>query len=163
MSQPNGSMGPSTASSSVSPSPPLSRIGLNAHKAGMEGIDKAKIDQIILEASKGSKYYENEVRREQQVTKRVNAMLDNLKRLTPAQIQSALKTVDKELEALEKTRDLAHIIVHVDMDAFYAAVETKNNPRLKDVPMAVGGYSMLVRYNDVVMYITSNHKVCCYQ
>ena len=28
--------------SSLSPSPPMSRIGLNAHKAGMEGLDKKK-------------------------------------------------------------------------------------------------------------------------
>ena len=36
-------------------------------------------------------------------------------------------------------------IVHVDMDAFYAAVEMRDNPALKDVPMAVGGSSMLVK------------------
>ncbi|MGZ5279789.1 MAG: DNA polymerase IV, partial [Pseudobdellovibrionaceae bacterium] len=30
-------------------------------------------------------------------------------------------------------------IIHVDMDCFYAAVEEKYNPKLKGVPMAVGG------------------------
>lgn len=29
------------------------RIGLNDNKAGMEGLDKEKINQIIMEASKG--------------------------------------------------------------------------------------------------------------
>ena len=33
-------------SSSGQPSPPLSRIGLNDHKAGMEGLDKEKINQV---------------------------------------------------------------------------------------------------------------------
>ena len=124
--------------------PPISRIGLNAHKAGMEGLDKAKINEIILEASKGSKFYENEVRKERQVTERINRMTAALRGLTPTQKLSAQRAADKEVERLEAGRDLSRIVVHVDMDAFYAAVETRDEPRLKDVPMAVGGYSMLV-------------------
>lgn len=30
-------------------------------------------------------------------------------------------------------------IIHVDMDAFFAAVEMRDNPALKNIPMAVGG------------------------
>lgn len=45
---------------------------------------------------------------------------------------------------LEKRRNLARVIVHVDMDAFYAAVEMRDCPELKDKPMAVGSMSMLV-------------------
>ena len=130
--------------SSLSPSPPMSRIGLNAHKAGMEGLDKNKINQIILEASKGSKFYENEVKKEQQVTARINHLLEELEKITPAQKLSALKAADREIQALEASRDLSHIIVHIDMDAFYAAVEMRDNPKLKDVPMAVGSNYMLV-------------------
>ena len=125
-------------------SAPLSRIGLNDNKAGMEGLDRDKINQIILEATKGSKYYENELRKEREVQKRVQRMLNELGKVTPDQRAGALKATDKELEALEATRDYNHIIVHVDMDAFYAAVEMRDDPRLKDVPMAVGGSSMLV-------------------
>lgn len=32
-------------------------------------------------------------------------------------------------------------IIHVDMDAFFAAVEMRDNPKLRNVPMAVGGAS----------------------
>lgn len=45
---------------------------------------------------------------------------------------------------LEMGRDLSRVIVHVDMDAFYAAVEMRDCPELKDKPMAVGSMSMLV-------------------
>ena len=135
---------PPTSSSSSSAL--MSRIGLNSHKAGMEGLDKAKINQIILETSKGSKYYENEVKREKRVTIRINKMLEEFSKITPAQKSAALASVDKAMVALESSRDLSHIIVHVDMDAFYAAVEMKDDPSLRDVPMAVGGTNMLVSH-----------------
>ena len=37
--------------------------------------------------------------------------------------------------------------MHVDMDMFYAAVEMRDNPSLRDVPMAVGGVGMLSTSN----------------
>lgn len=45
---------------------------------------------------------------------------------------------------LEQNRDLSNTIVHIDMDAFYAAVEMRDNPELKDKPIAVGSSRMLV-------------------
>ena len=32
-------------------------------------------------------------------------------------------------------------IIHVDMDCFYAAVEMRDNPSLRNVPIAIGGSS----------------------
>ena len=37
--------------------------------------------------------------------------------------------------------------MHVDMDMFYAAVEMRDDPRLQDIPMAVGGMGMLSTSN----------------
>lgn len=51
---------------------------------------------------------------------------------------------DRFAMELEQNRDLNNTIVHVDMDAFYAAVETRDNPELKDKPIAIGSSSMLV-------------------
>lgn len=48
---------------------------------------------------------------------------------------------------LERNRNLSSTIVHIDMDAFYAAVEMRDNPELKEKPIAVGSMSMLVRLN----------------
>lgn len=30
-------------------------------------------------------------------------------------------------------------IIHVDMDCFFAAVEMRDNPALRDIPIAIGG------------------------
>lgn len=55
--------------------------------------------------------------------------------------------VERRAAELEDSRDLRRVIVHVDMDAFYAAVEMRDCPELKDKPMAVGSLSMLVGSN----------------
>jgi DNA polymerase kappa len=55
------------------------------------------------------------------------------------------KKADEFLCNIEKQRDLSRVLVHIDMDAFYANVEIRDNPSLADKPMAVGGESMLVR------------------
>ncbi len=47
--------------------------------------------------------------------------------------------IDAELQRLEATRDLAHHILHSDMDMFYASVELKRDPSLKGKAFGVGG------------------------
>ena len=47
----------------------------------------------------------------------------------------------------ERQRDLSRIIVHVDMDMFYAAIEMRDDPSLRGKPIAVGGMSMLATSN----------------
>lgn len=62
-----------------------------------------------------------------------------------------MQVADKKILELEATRDLTKVWLHVDMDAFYAAVETLNDPSLKGKPMAVGSMSMIS---------TANYEVC---
>ncbi|XP_066274420.1 DNA polymerase kappa-like [Branchiostoma lanceolatum] len=125
----------------------MTRMELNTFKAGMEGLDKEKINKIIMEASKGSRFYENEMRKEKQMAQRISAMMDRLASITPQQKKEAQLQVDKMVEDLVEGRDLSRTIVHLDMDAFYAAVEMRDNPALRDKPMAVGGIGMLSTSN----------------
>ncbi|XP_048360039.1 DNA polymerase kappa isoform X2 [Sphaerodactylus townsendi] len=125
----------------------LLRMGLNDNKAGMQGLDKEKINRVIMEASKGSKFYEHELKKDQQVNKRIEKILKLKSKITDQQIMKAQLQIDKIAMELEQTRDLSSAIVHIDMDAFYAAVEMKDNPELRDKPIAVGSLRMLSTSN----------------
>ncbi|KAF5913636.1 DNA polymerase kappa isoform X1 [Diceros bicornis minor] len=125
----------------------LLRMGLNDNKAGMEGLDKDKINKIIMEATKGSRFYGNELKKEKQVNQRIENMMQQKAQITSQQLRKAQLQVDKFAMELEQSRDLNNTIVHIDMDAFYAAVEMRDNPELKDKPIAVGTRSMLSTSN----------------
>lgn len=58
-------------------------------------------------------------------------MRTQLAKLTALDISHHQKIADKRIVELEATRDLSRIWLHVDMDAFYAAVETLCNPSRK--------------------------------
>ncbi|KAK8764427.1 hypothetical protein V5799_032966 [Amblyomma americanum] len=122
-------------------------LELNASKAGLQGIDKDRVNKIIQEASKGTPYYEHQQKRQRRINLRIDAMLGELKNLTSVQLQASQHQMDLIAERMEYSRDLNRVIVHVDMDAFYAAVEMLDNPSLRDKPMAVGSMGMLSTSN----------------
>jgi len=120
-------------------------------KAGMEGVDKEKVQRIVYEMSKGSKYFQNEERKESFIKHKVQNMRLHFSNLTHSDLSHYQKIADKRILELEASRDLSRIWLHVDMDAFYAAVETLSNPMLKGIPIAVGTMSMIS---------TANYEVC---
>ncbi|XP_038684740.1 DNA polymerase kappa isoform X2 [Tripterygium wilfordii] len=116
-------------------------------KAGMDGVDKEKVQRIVYEMSKGSKYFENEERKEAYVKQKIEHMRARIAKLTASDISHFQTVADKRILELEATRDLSRIWLHVDMDAFYAAVETLSNSSLKGKPVAVGSMSMISTAN----------------
>ncbi|XP_022896870.1 DNA polymerase kappa isoform X2 [Olea europaea var. sylvestris] len=116
-------------------------------KAGMEKVDKEKVQRVVYEMSKGSKYFENEEKKEAYMKQKIENMRVQCAKLAVADLNHFQKIADKRIVELEGTRDLSRIWLHVDMDAFYAAVETLCNPSLKGKPMAVGGMSMISTAN----------------
>lgn len=126
----------------------VSLMSINATKAGMEGLDKSAINAIIEEASKGSKFYEAKAKAQKRIDAKKEIMRHRLKSLGQEIIESANIKADKIIEDIQRTEsDTSHVIVHVDMDAFYAAVEERDDPSLKTGPMAVGSMGMLSTSN----------------
>ena len=122
-------------------------MSLNCNKAGMVGLDKEKINQAIEAASKGSKFYAKKQADQARIDRQVESMRQALASLADTQLERARKEADRVVAQLRADRDLSRTIVHVDMDMFYAAVEMKDNPRLANIPMAVGGMGMLSTSN----------------
>ncbi|KHJ44693.1 ImpB/MucB/SamB family protein [Trichuris suis] len=136
----------------------------NDCKAGMQGLDRVramstacnmlelfmlqeKIGAKIDEWSKGSRFYDHQMKRRERIERRVQNMRTQLRFLSEQQLKAAEAKMDKCAEDFESMRDLSRTVFHVDMDAFFAAVEMRDDPKLRSVPMAVGSTSMLSTSN----------------
>lgn len=53
---------------------------------GMEGVDKEKVQRIIYEMSKGSKYFENEEKKEAYMKLKIEKMRSRCAKLTDSQL-----------------------------------------------------------------------------
>jgi len=96
------------------------------------------VSEIIYNASKGSKFFNNEEHKDKNLTQKIEKVLSRKKQLEKVDLASDLRRADEYIAELELSRDLSQTIVHIDCDAFYAAVEELDRPELKHVPMAVG-------------------------
>ena len=97
-----------------------------------------QVSEIIYNASKGSKFFNNEENKDKVLTQKIERILARKKQLERVDLAPDLRRADEYIAELELSRDLSQTIVHIDCDAFYAAVEELDRPELKNVPMAVG-------------------------
>lgn len=114
-------------------------LGPSLTKAGQDAVDQKKVSEIIYEASKGSKFFNNEEVKDKTLTTKIERILKRKAQLEKLDLKSDLRRADDYIATLELSRDLSQTIVHIDCDAFYAAVEELDRPELRDVPFAVGG------------------------
>ena len=112
-------------------------------KAGMEGVDPEHLKRVVLEASVGSEYFKREQEKAEAAQRRADQLLKQAQKLGRQELEGLTKAADAYVAELEAHRDLEHLWLHVDMDAFYAAVECLKRPELKEVPFAVGGIGMI--------------------
>ncbi|KAK2028792.1 impB/mucB/samB family protein [Colletotrichum zoysiae] len=115
-----------------------SLLGPSLTKAGQDNVDQSKVSEIIYNASKGTKFFNREEERDKILTKKIEQILHKKRQLERQDLSRELRLADQLITQLELSRDLTQYIVHVDCDAFYAAVELLERPELKDVPFAVG-------------------------
>lgn len=113
-------------------------LGPSLTKAGQDSVDQQKVSEIIYTASKGSKFFNNEELKDRVLTDKINRILTKKRQLDTLNLAPELRRADDYLAELELGRDLTQVVIHIDCDAFYAAVEELDRPELRDVPMAVG-------------------------
>lgn len=116
-------------------------------KAGMADVDQQRVQQIVYDMSKDSLYFQNSLKQNANVDVRIQHMQTQLTQLSTGRRAMLSRQIDQQIVQLEAKRDLTRTIVVVDMDMFYAAVEMRDNPALRDVPLAVGGLSMISTTN----------------
>ncbi|CAG7937053.1 unnamed protein product [Penicillium nalgiovense] len=113
-------------------------LGPSLTKAGQDSVDQQKVSEIIYNASRGSKFFNHEQQRDRNLTLKIERIVKEKARLERLDLNSELRRADEYLAELELSRDLSQHVIHVDCDAFFAAVEELDRPELKTVPMAVG-------------------------
>ncbi|KAL5358654.1 hypothetical protein BJX96DRAFT_45892 [Aspergillus floccosus] len=113
-------------------------LGPSLTKAGQDSVDQQKVSEIIYNASKGSKFFNHEQARDRVLTEKIDRILKEKARLEKLDLSADLRRADQLLAELELSRDLTQYVIHVDCDAFFAAVEELDRPELKTIPMAVG-------------------------
>ncbi|KAJ9137598.1 DNA/RNA polymerase [Coniochaeta hoffmannii] len=116
-----------------------SLLGPSLTKAGQDSVDQSKVSEIIYEASKGSKFFTREEQKDKILTAKISRILARKRDLDALDLTRELRAADSLIAQLELSRDLTQSIVHLDCDAFYAAVELLDRPDLASVPFAVGG------------------------
>ncbi|KAM0418679.1 hypothetical protein ACHAPT_012376 [Fusarium lateritium] len=116
-----------------------SLLGPSLLKAGQDKVDQTKVSEIIYNASKGSKFFNREEVRDKVLTRKIEQIITRKNDLEKKDLSRDLRNADRLIAELELSRDLTQHIVHIDCDAFYAAVEQLDRPELKDLPFAVGG------------------------
>ncbi|RHZ56339.1 hypothetical protein Glove_402g13 [Diversispora epigaea] len=118
-----------------------------SHKAGLQNVDIERVSQIIYETTIGTPFFTNETRKNDELNSKLKGMLKKYEKLKEQDLTLNWANINQLIKEFERKRDLSRIIVHIDMDAFYASVEEKDNPGLHNQPMAVGDESMLCTAN----------------
>lgn len=129
-------------------------ISGNSSKAGLP-TSFNEINSRIAEASKDSRYTLSQDRKSAELEEKIVKLKEQLAQALKQEglIKRTRKMVDGLMEEYEreqreefnKWREFCWICV--DMDAFYASVECLDYPEFKNVPMAIGGQSMLSTSN----------------
>ncbi|TPP40486.1 ATPase associated with various cellular activities (AAA) family protein [Leishmania donovani] len=113
----------------------MGRLSFDASKAGLQKVDKAYLEQVIQNMTRGSAFCKGEQRKEALRAQRQFSLLAAAEKHV---WQARAEAVEEELEA---SRRFSRWFIHVGIDVFYAAVEERLDPSLRERPFAVGSYA----------------------
>ena len=119
------------------------------NKAGMQEMDKEKQAQVIYEMSKNTAYFKRAAKLDEEATEKAKKLQISFNEVRGSLAQRLQSGVEQKFLELEKRRRFDRICCVLDMDMFFAAVEIRDQPHLKDLPVAVGGISMISTSNYV--------------
>lgn len=68
----------------------------------------------------------------------------------------------KKIQELKRELDFKRTWIHVDLDAFYAAVEMRDNPTLAEKPIAVAEKNMIMTTNYVARKFGVRSGIPCF-
>lgn len=103
-------------------------------QAGMSGIDKNHVQNIVHEMSKNSKYYKNARQNDAKHQERMRRKIERLENASKYEILIAKREAQSIIQQAETERRFSRVWVVVDMDMFFAAVEMRDNPGTCSVP-----------------------------
>lgn len=106
-------------------------------KAGMsdEYLSKEQRDNIVYQLSKNSQYFQHANKLADKNKSRTEDMLSKLSSMTDAELNKCRKQYESAVIELESNRNMRRICCVIDMDAFFAQVEIRDAPHLKDLPV----------------------------
>lgn len=114
-----------------------------ADKAGMDGIDRARIDAIILRESGNSLFIQQQRRRDAKVNEKIAALQEKVRQNPQWHTPSMDREIESAMAEALAQRPTRSTSVVVDMDMFYMACELLRYPHLKDRPACVGSGMIL--------------------
>ena len=119
-------------------------------KAGMEGIDRDRVNAIILRESQGTAYMLRQQRQDQRTEAKIQEMQKRRMLLSLEQEYRIQKDLQEELDQLISTRNTLSTKIVLDMDSFYvsAALLSKDDD-FKKLPVCVTGGSVILTSNYV--------------
>ncbi|KAL7528374.1 hypothetical protein ACHAXR_002412 [Thalassiosira sp. AJA248-18] len=123
-------------------------------KAGMAGIDRERINTIMLRDSGNSTFMQRQRKMDENSNRKIEEMKQRLECKDNASTNDWRRdvkksTIDPILQNYRIKRRPTSTFVVVDMDAFFFSCHALDRPQLNNVPACVGGTSMISTSNYV--------------
>jgi DNA polymerase kappa len=131
----------------LKPEPEEKRAELVTHKAGFDKVDQTKVNEILKKLEENSSFGRLKAKKDAELQENIREQRWVYERLQAQDLTFVRSRVQFCINTIEQKRDLSKYIVCIDMDAYYASVEERDDPTLVNRPMGVGDSAMLCTAN----------------